>query len=132
MLLVLGGVIGVIYLFFFFLKKGMKKKMPETELIKIIAASTLQGNDTLYIIQIGNLFYLVGAGGNGLSLISEITEKETLDAIRLRAAETGPVVKQSFSDILSKLFNPGKKEGSSIINPIDFMKKQQERLGKLK
>jgi flagellar protein FliO/FliZ len=132
MLLVLGGVIGVIYLFFFFLKKGMKKRMPETELIKIIAALTLQGNDILYLVQIGNLFYLVGSGGNGLTLISEIKDKETLDTIRLRAAETGPVIKQSFSDILLKLFNPGKKGGSAIINPIDFMKKQQERLSKLK
>ncbi|MBN1698332.1 MAG: flagellar biosynthetic protein FliO [Spirochaetales bacterium] len=132
MLLVLAGVVGVIYLFFFFLKKGMKKRLPETELIQILAAKGLQGSDMLYLVRLGNLVYLVGSGAGGISLISEISDKETLDTVRLQAAESTPVVKQSFSDILSRLFNPGKKQDTSMIDPIDFMKRQQERLNKLK
>lgn len=110
----------------------MKKKMPDNNLIKLIASTRLQGSDILYLIQVGLHYFLVGSGGNGLSLVSQITDKETIDTIMLTSREeTGPV-KQSFSDILLKIFNPGKKQNGLISNPINFMKKQQERLGKLK
>jgi flagellar biogenesis protein FliO len=132
MLIILGCVVLVIYLFFFFLKKGMKKKMPENNLIKTIASTRLQGNDILYLVQVGFQFYLVGSGGNGLSLVAQITDKETIDTIMLNSTGESVPVKQSFSDILLKIFNPGKKQNGLISNPINFMKKQQERLNKLK
>jgi flagellar biogenesis protein FliO len=132
MLIILGCVVLVIYLFFFFLKKSMKRKMPENNLIKVIASTRLQGNDILYLIQLGYHYFLVGSGGNGLSQVAQITDKETIDTIMLNAAgETAPE-KQSFSDILLRIFNPGKKQQGLISNPISFMKKQQERLTKLK
>ncbi|MBN2439837.1 MAG: flagellar biosynthetic protein FliO [Spirochaetales bacterium] len=132
MLIILGCVVGVIYLFFFFLKKGMKKKIPQNDFIKVITTTSLQGNDLLYIIQVGFHYYVVGSGGGSLSLIAQITDKETIDTIMLKAAEESPEVKKSFSDILLHIFNPGKKQEGLLSNPINFMKKQQERLDKLK
>ena len=132
MLIILGCVIGVIYLFFFFLKKGMKKKMPKNDLVKVITTTPLQGHDVVYLIQIGLQYFLVGSGGGGLSLISQITDKETIDSIMLKVTEETPIGKQSFSDILLKIFNPGKKQNGLISNPINFMKKQQERLNKFR
>jgi len=132
MLLVLGCVVGVIYLFFFFLKKGMKKKLPENNLIKVITAAQLQGNNMLYLVQIGLEYFLIGSGSGGLSQIARITDKETIDSIMLNTAEESIPSKQSFSDILLKIFNPGKKHFGLSSNPINFMKKQQERLNNLK
>lgn len=132
MLIILGCVVLVIYLFFFFLKKGMKKKMPESDLIKVITSTRLQGSDILYLIRIGYHYFLVGSGGSGLSLVAQITDKETIDTIMLNTQEEAAPGKQSFSDILLKIFSPGKKQNGLLSNPINFMKKQQERLAKLK
>jgi flagellar biogenesis protein FliO len=132
MLIILGGVVLVIYLFFFFLKKGMKKKMPENDIMRVITSTRLQGNDIIYLIQTGYHYFLVGSGGNGLSLIAQITDKETIDTIMLNTNEEKNPGKQNFSDILLKIFKPGKKQNGLISNPLNFMKKQQERLNKLK
>jgi flagellar biogenesis protein FliO len=133
MLIVLGCVVLVIYFFFFFLKKGLKKKMPANDLVKVISQVSLQGNESLFLIQTGLHYFLVGSGGSSPSLIAEITDKETIDTIRLKASsESTEPVKQNFSDILTKLFNPGKKRDDLTVNPFSFMKKQQERLNKLK
>jgi flagellar biogenesis protein FliO len=132
MLIILGCVVGVIYLFFFFLKKGMKKKLPENDILRVITTTRLQGNDILYLVQVGYHYFLIGSGGNGLSLISQITDKETIDTIMLHATEEPGLEKQGFADILLKIFKPGQKQNGLVSNPINFMKKQQERLSKLK
>ncbi|MBN2532484.1 MAG: flagellar biosynthetic protein FliO [Spirochaetales bacterium] len=132
MLIILGCVVLVIYLFFFFLKKSMKRKMPDNNLIKVIASTRLQGNDILYLIQVGLHYFLVGSGGNGLSQVAQITDKETIDTIMLNTTGEMETVKQGFSDILLKIFNPGKKQNGLSSNPVNFMKKQQERLSKMK
>ena len=131
MLLVLGGVIVVIYLFFFFLKKGMGRKLPDSDLIRVLGSSPLQGNNLLYLVQIGVNFYLIGVGANSPNLIAKIEDKETLDQLKLRASEKGSEENQNFSHILSRIFNTGKTDKNRARNPIDFMKSQQDRLKKL-
>jgi flagellar protein FliO/FliZ len=132
MILILAAVIGVIYLFFFFLKKGVKKRMPESELIRVLGFVSLQRTQGLYLVELGNNIYLIGSGENGLSLISQVTDKETIDIVRLHASETVSGQKLNFSDLLMKMFKPKDKKQDDIVDPIDFLKKQQERIKNMK
>jgi flagellar biogenesis protein FliO len=133
MLLILGAVIGVIYVFFYFLKKGVKKRLPESDLVKVLGFTALRGNTGLYLVELGTNIYLVGASENGMSLISTVTDKETIDIVRLHAAESGLNPKMNFSDFFAKLLKPKEKEDAAgSANPIDFLKRQKERIKSLK
>ncbi len=132
MLLILGAVIGVIYVFFYFLKKSVKKRMPESDLIRVLGYTQLRGNSGLYLVELGSNVYLVGASENGMSLISTVTDKETIDTVRLRAAEAGLSPKLSFSDFISRMLKPKEKAENQDLSPIDFLKNQKERLKNLK
>jgi flagellar protein FliO/FliZ len=132
MLLILGAVIAVIYIFFYFLKKGVKKRLPESDLIKVLGFTALRGSSGLYLVELGSNIYLVGLGENGLSLISTITDKETIDTVRLRAGEAGLSPKLSFSDFISNMFKPKEKGEGESLSPVDFLKQQKERIKNLK
>ncbi|MBN1410619.1 MAG: flagellar biosynthetic protein FliO [Spirochaetales bacterium] len=132
MILALAAVIGVIYFVFFLIKKNLKKKIPENDLIRILGTRVLHGNTMLHVIQIGTGLFLVGSGEGSPSLITEITDKESIDTILLKANESTPVATKSFSEMLSNIFNPGKGGGKQNLNPLNFFKNQRERLKKLK
>lgn len=152
MILVLACVVGVIYLIFFLMKKGMKKRLPQNDVIKILSSYNLPGNSLLFLVEVGTNIFFVSSGDGKVNLISEIRDKESLDTIRLEAARASAEKKQSFSETLLKMFRTsGNLTSSSIItgkdrepeqetgselntenkageNPIDFIKRQRSRL----
>ena len=131
MLLILGVVVAVIYLLFILLKKGAKGKHQENELIRLLDYRTLSGNRALHLVEVGRIIYLVGSSENGVSLISEIEDKESLDMLRLSLSENPPETKRNFSDILSKLFKPEGGGTLTIKDSLNFMRNQKKRLKKL-
>ncbi|MCD6121421.1 MAG: flagellar biosynthetic protein FliO [Spirochaetales bacterium] len=131
MILVLGAVVGVIYLLFFILKKGTRKKFADNELIDIIASKDLAGGKAVHLIKIGESIFLIGAADNSINLISRITEQETLDSLKLEISEKGRGAKKSFQNALSDIFSR-KNKGDPVEESMDFLKKQRERLHKLK
>lgn len=128
MLLVLGAVLGFIYFFFFLLKKAGKPKIIPDSTINIISTQNLESGRSLHLIEIGPQVFLIGSGESSVQLISEITNKETLDTIKLDKSGRNDGT-STFTDIFKGLF---KKENSSLktvrTGKISFMKKQQERL----
>ncbi|RKX86772.1 MAG: hypothetical protein DRP57_00710 [Spirochaetes bacterium] len=131
MILVLGAVVGVIYLLFFILKKGTRKKFADNEIIDIIASKDLAGGKAVHLIKIGESIFLIGAADNSINLISRITEQETLDSLKLEISEKGRGAKKSFQNTLSDIFSR-KNKGDPVEESMDFLKKQRERLHKLK
>jgi flagellar protein FliO/FliZ len=131
MLLILAAVVGVIYLLFFLLRRGAGKKIQENDLIKVLGSRSLGGNRALHLIDVGGSVFLVGSAEGGVRLISQITEKESLDTLRLKAAEGGHTITRSFQDMLSGLFRRGKKP-FSMDESVELLKNQQERLRKLR
>jgi flagellar protein FliO/FliZ len=143
-LLVLGIVVGVIYLIFFLLRRGFKRRLPENEMIRVIGSRTLTGNRSIHLIELGRSLYLIGSADGGINLISEINDRETQDMIRLEQAqkENRPVL--SFGNLLQGVMKPGQinqgpgSAGNKKTEPetdlsgsMRFMKKQRERLRKL-
>jgi len=128
MLLVLGAVLGFIYLLFFLLKKAGKPKIISDSTINIISTQNLESGRSLHLIEIGPQVFLIGSGESSVQLISEITNKETLDTIKLDKSIRNES-NITFTDMFKGLF---KKENKSItpVQPVqvNFMKKQRERL----
>ena len=128
MVLVLGGVLGVIYLLFFLLKKIGSPTTGDTgSLINIISTKNLTGSSALHLVKIGTQYFLIGASDGGIHLVSEITDKETLDQINLENPSVSSGTK-SFSGIIKGLLGGSNNWGrlSGVSNK--FLKDQKDRL----
>jgi flagellar protein FliO/FliZ len=130
MILILACVIVVIYVLFWLLRKGTGRKIQENDLIRVLGSRGLSGNRSLHLVEVGSGIYLVGSSDGGVHLIAEITEKESLDAVRLKAAEEAPAGRRTFQQTLSEIFRPARRP-FTIGDSIGFLKGQRERLKKL-
>jgi flagellar protein FliO/FliZ len=132
MLLVLGGVVGFIYLLFVLLKRGTRSRYPENQMIRMLDYQSLTGNRALHLVEVGQSVFLVGSAENGVNLISEITDKESLDTLRLELSQKPAPQRRNFSDILTNLFKSGERRSVSFVDSINFMRQQKDRLKKLR
>lgn len=130
MIIILAAVIGAIYLIFWLLRRGAGKRITENNLIKVLGSRSLAGSRSLHLVEVGTSVYLVGASDGGVELIAEITDKESLDSVRLKAAEEGPTGKRSFQQILSEIFRPA-RQGVSLGEGLGFLRGQRDKLRKL-
>jgi flagellar protein FliO/FliZ len=104
--------------------------VPESDLIRVLGSRGLSGNRALHLVEVGSNIYLVGSSDGGVELVAEITEKESLDAVRLKAAEQIPAGRRTFQQTLSEIFRPAKSP-FTVGDGIGFLKGQRERLKKL-
>jgi flagellar protein FliO/FliZ len=130
MLLVLAAVVVVIYIVFWLIRRGTRPRAPENDLIRVLGSRGLAGNRALHLVEVGTSMYLVGSADGGVQLIAEITDKESIDSVRLKSAEAAPGWKRTFSQILSEIFRPAKRT-FSVGEGIGFLKGQRDRLKKL-
>ncbi|MDR2589042.1 MAG: flagellar biosynthetic protein FliO [Spirochaetales bacterium] len=136
MVLVLAVVVGLIYGIFYFLKRAGAPRDDGVRFIRVLESRPLAGSKHLHIVEVGNHVLLVGSADNAVSLVTEISDKETLDGIRLKASEVQPRP-GTFSELVRGLFgrrpgeNHGPADGGSRSGSSSFMKKQRERLKKL-
>ncbi len=131
MFIVLLGVVGFIYLIFFLLKKGTKRRFIENDIIEIVSSKDLSGGKALHILKIGGMFLLVGVSDSGVNLITRIDDKETIDDLNLRISEFESSERTSFQSAFSDIFRMGRKQ-DSVSESLNFMKQQRERLNRLK
>ena len=130
MLLILAAVVGVIYFLFWLLRRGAGKKVQENDLIRVLGSRSLAGSRALHLVEVGSSVYLVGASDGGVELIAEITDKDSLDSVRLKAAEQPAASRRPFQQILSEIFKPAKRP-FSVGEGIGILKGQRNRLKKL-
>jgi flagellar protein FliO/FliZ len=130
MLIILAAVVLVIYLLFWLLRRGAGKKIQENDLIRVLGSRGLAGNRALHLVEVGTSVYLVGASDGGVQLIAEVTDKESLDSVRLKAAEQQPAERHGFQQILAEIFRPARKP-FSIGDGVGLLKGQRDRLRKL-
>jgi flagellar biogenesis protein FliO len=130
MLLILAGVVLFIYLLFWLLRRGNRARIPENDLIRVLGSRGLSGNRALHLVEVGTSVYLVGSAEGGVRLIAEITDKESIDSLRLKSAEEGPGGKRGFGQILSEIFRPSKST-FSVGDALGFLRGQRDRLKKL-
>jgi flagellar biosynthetic protein FliO len=130
MLIVLALVVAAIYLLFWVLRRGARKRITENDLIRVLGSRSLAGNRALHLVEVGSSVFLVGASDGGVQLISEITEKESLDAVRMKAAQEGPAGRRTFQQVLAEIFRPA-DHPVSLNDGVGFLRDQRDKLRKL-
>lgn len=124
-------VVGIIYLVFFFIKRGFGKRIVENEQIKILGSKVITGSKAVHLIEVGGLIYLIGSANEAINLIAEITDKDARDAIRLETAQLKEARPKRFVDVLSSFFRPKVAKQLEINESVDFIKAQRKRLNRL-
>ena len=134
MLLIFLLVIASIYGLIFFLKKMGTGKYEESDLINIISSKSVAAGKSLHIVEVGNQMMLLGVSDDSINLITEITDKETFDILKLHKGEKGNIPGGSFYSYLSQLINPGKskfKKGKRTRDIGSLLNEQKKRMEKL-
>ena len=136
MVLILAAVVGVIYLFFYLLRRGLGPARLESDLIHVLGQRSLAGSRMLYLVEVGASIYLVGASDSQVSLVAQVTDKESLDAVRLAVAENPqtPRPRRSFASLLGGLFPGAGAGGVRTLTPRDslsFLRRQKDRLKRM-
>lgn len=135
MFLILALVIGMIVGLVFLLRRfSGQSDLAVNTVIKVLHTQPLGANRALHVIEIGKETLLVGSGDASVSLIKEIKDQETIDAIHLAASQEkshslhfGSILRQK----LGKRERIFPKVEEPVENSKDFLKKQRERLKKL-
>ncbi|MDR2901410.1 MAG: flagellar biosynthetic protein FliO [Treponema sp.] len=83
MILVLVLSAAAIYALVFFVKKISLPKKIQDPYLKVLSSASLGPNRSVHVISLGEKAWLVGSADNSVSLISEIDDKETIDAMLL-------------------------------------------------
>ena len=131
MILVLAVVAGCIYGLVFLLKKASTGKYDESELINVISGKTLAPGKSLHIVEVGNQMMLIGISDDSITHISDITDKETYEQIKLYKGKNTEPAGDSFYSYLSRVINPGRKGKGKRQNIGSFLEKQKKRMEKL-
>jgi flagellar protein FliO/FliZ len=121
--LIAAAAYGVVY----FIKRSKKSLLSENPHLKVLATAPINARTQAAVIALGNKAYLVGTGESSVTLIAELTDKETLDAMMLDYAQQNSQISPriSFKVLLQKLAG-----GSSLAapRPPHDLTKQRERL----
>jgi flagellar protein FliO/FliZ len=134
MLLILGAVVGVIYAIFFFMKRSSYPKSGGNELFRVLSTQMLSNNRSIHLVEVGRQIFLLGAGEGSVTLLSEITDKETLDEIRIKLSEGKIGENKGFKQVFGGLFSSqpaGRVYPAQMDQTTQYIKKQRERLKNL-
>jgi flagellar protein FliO/FliZ len=116
----LAAVAAAIYGIVFFLKKISRPSTQQGRFVKVLASAALGPNKAVHVIAVGSKAWLVGDTENGgVSLIAELTDQETVDAMILgdsrRSAESAG--KTGFANLFRNVV--GSKAGATGKNDAD-------------
>lgn len=127
LVLAAAAVYGVVFIF-----KRASKRAPESDpYLKILAASHLGSNRYAHIISVGSRAWLVGSGENGVSLISELDDKEIINSMLLDESQQSAVTRQGrFPDFIAFLRRAGVSANKRAPGA-DVIRKHRERLNGL-
>jgi len=127
MILVLALAAAAIYGIVFFIKRSSKQTASNDPFLKVLANSHLGFNRYVHIVSVGSKAWLLGASDGGVMLISEIEDKEIIDAMLLEDSKKSTETQNRFPDFLSiirRLGTPIQTRSSDI----DEIRKRRERL----
>jgi flagellar protein FliO/FliZ len=127
MILVLALAAAAIYGIVFVIKRSSRQPAANDPFLKILASSPVGANRYVHIVSVGSKAWLVGAGEGGVSLISEIDDKEIIDAMLLEDSAKTTQTPGRFPDFLALLKRFGTQAEKNTPGA-DEIRKRRERL----
>jgi len=133
-ILTLAVVAAAIYGLVYFLRfrRASRDKIESDPFLKVLASAPLVTNRGVHVVSVGPQAWLVGSAENGVTLISEISDKDTINAMLLEESKRVAALPAGgagaplldFRAILSKMGFSAKPENSGP----DQIRKRSERL----
>lgn len=100
-LIVLGLFVGGFYMFYKFVTQKAGLQVSGHEAIKILSMVPVGPSRTLQLIDVAGKVYLLGISESGISMLTEISDKEEIDRIRLLSSRSTPVKDLTFQDFIT-------------------------------
>ena len=104
LLIILGLMVGGFYYFFKFVTKKTSLNADGDEIINTLAVVPAGQNKNIQVIDVAGKLLILGVADGGINLITEITNKDEIERIRLMASRSRPAA-GSFSDFLKSKIN---------------------------
>jgi flagellar protein FliO/FliZ len=120
MILVLIAVIACIYGIVWLLKKSMRPGAENDPYLKKTASITLSPGKTVQVVTLQDKAYLLGVSDSSITLISEIEDKELIDAMNLNTP-VGGKKPANFAALLASLTGSAKRTEN-------FLRSKREKL----
>jgi flagellar biogenesis protein FliO len=95
---------GGFYLFFKFINQKMGMPGVGRDVVRILASTPLGQNKFVQIVDIAGRVLVLGITEGNVSLITEITEKDQVDRVRLLSSKSTPVQDVTFTQFLADQF----------------------------
>ena len=131
-ILILGIFGGVVYYVIKYISKKQGLSFPKLDIIQIITSIPVGTNRFLQIIEVGNKYYLIGSTDSNVNLLAEITDKDTLNIIKVMKNKENIIKKPpTFAYFMNNLLGGVKNRKISDVSA-DFLKKQKDRLKNFK
>jgi flagellar protein FliO/FliZ len=116
----------LIWLVFFLLAKG-RKVVGASDLIQILGTRAVAPNKYIQIVEVGDRVLIIGITDSSVSLLSEITDRETIQLLKTEKSKESAVKspEMSFTDFLKRFIRP-KEVG--LKEKAQFLDKEYQRL----
>jgi flagellar protein FliO/FliZ len=96
----------------------------------VLASTPLAVGRNLHVVALGEKAWLVGSTDASVSLIAEVADKELIDAMVLRAAESPQAPRKDFGAMLGEMLGRKNAKGGPAPRTGDFLGRQRDRLRK--
>jgi flagellar protein FliO/FliZ len=129
MILVLLVVIGCIYAVFYFVKKTTNPTNETDAFLKKVASITLSPGKSVQVVTLQNHCYILGVSDSSVQLISELDDKDLIDAMNLEADKESSGSVKDFASLLASAMGLKKKTfEESVSSSVENMQTQSNRL----
>lgn len=95
---------GGFYLFFKFINQKMGMPGVGRDVVRILASTPLGQNKFVQIVDIAGRILVLGITDSNVSLITEITERDQMDRVKLLSSKSTPVQDVTFTQFLADQF----------------------------
>jgi flagellar protein FliO/FliZ len=129
MILVLLIVVACIYAVFYFVKKTTNPTNENDPFLKKVASITLSPGKSVQVITLQDHCYILGVSDSNVQLISELDDKDLIDAMNLETDKETTNSVKDFASMLATAMGLKKKTfEESVSSSVENMQSQSERL----
>ncbi len=135
-IIVLAIVIGIIYAFFWFIKKFMKIQNVGSDGVVITTTNIAPGKSIIVTFVCGK-YLVLGVTNDNINFIAEITDQKEIERLEILANNREKEEGKDFFDVMSNYFKKFLKKDTKQQkfdyekDSVDFLKKQKDRIDKM-